>query len=128
MKKTRSSYRTWSCRSRARLLHGRRDLLPAAAAAARAAASRAELGVLLADPGRARGIDGLRGGEDHVLLVRHVPLELGAEEVEERGARPAGWPARPAQPEGLDERLVVVAGEGDEGGRAVEAAGAHGPV
>jgi hypothetical protein len=76
------------------------------------------------DAGR---IGGGHGGEHHRLLVAHVPLDVGPEDVDEP-ARGRGLAGGAAQVEDLDQRVVMVSGEGDERGRAGEAAGAHGPV
>jgi hypothetical protein len=109
------------------VLHCRGDVFTGGDGRLQVGGEPADLAVLLADAVRAGGIDCLRGGKDRDLLVGHVTLELGVTEVEEsaRGGRLA---RAAAEAEGLDQPLVVVARQGDESGRAIEASGTHGPV
>jgi hypothetical protein len=62
-----------------------------------------------------------------VLLVRHVPFEVATDEVE-KGGRGRRLPGAPAQPEGVNQRVVVIAGQRYEGRRAIKAVAAHVPV
>jgi hypothetical protein len=83
-----------------------------------------EPGVLVADAGRPRGVEGIRGRKQDVLLVRHVAFELGAGEIDE-GERGRTLTRTPAQPQGVDQRVVVIAGQGYQRGRPEKAFAAH---
>ena len=80
--------------------------------------------MLPAQPRDRLGVGRFDRGEEHFLLVREVAEHRAVPVVQEGARGRGGWPGLPRRrvPEakGLHERVVVVLGERDEGGVALQ--------
>jgi len=83
-----------------------------------------DLDVLRAQPRDRLGVARFDRGEEHFLLVREVAEHRAVPVVQESARGRGGWPGLASRcvPEakGLHERVVVVLGERDEGGIALQ--------